>query len=280
MSTVTATTFDRRFGSLTGSRTGRVVRSGLSRWLLPASGLIGVAAIWQLATVSGVVPATVAPTFTATLSDLGELLGDEAFWSQVWLTIRAWALGLGVSALIAIPLGVLLGTSDRAYRFFRIPIESLRPVPPVVVLPLALLLFGGDLLFKIVLIAQGVVWPLLIQTVYGVRTTDPVTLDTARVFRIGLWRRIAIFRLPSAAPMIATGLRLAAATAFAVTIVTELVGGAPGLGQLLIFAQSANDMTRVYSVTIFTGIAGVAITGAFVAFERVLLRWRPKEARS
>jgi ABC-type nitrate/sulfonate/bicarbonate transport system permease component len=279
MTSATATSLDRSLGAVRGPQTGRI-RAQLGRWLIPASGLAVVAVLWQLATVSGLVPSTVAPTFTATLSDLGTLLGDGAFWRQVWATLRSWALGLGLSILIAIPLGVLLGTTHRAYGFFRLPIESLRPIPPVVILPLALLLLGGDLLFKVVLITQGVVWPLMVQTVYGIRTTDPVTLDTATVFRIGRWRRIALFRLPAAAPMIATGLRLAAASAFAVAIVTELVGGATGLGQILIFAQSANDMTRVYSVTIFTGLAGVLITGIFVALERVLLRWAPKGGRA
>lgn len=278
MTSATATSLDQRLGTLSGPRAGRA-RVRLGRWLIPASGLAAVAVLWQAATVSGVVPSTLAPTFTATLSDLVSLLGQGDFWSQVWATLRSWALGLAASVAIALPLGVLLGTSPKVYGFFRLPIESLRPIPPVVVLPLALLLLGGELLFKVVLIAQGVVWPLMVQTVYGIRTTDPVTLDTAQVFRIGRLRRILLFRLPAAAPMIATGLRLAAASAFAVAIVTELVGGATGLGQILIFAQSANDMTRVYSVTIFTGIAGVAITSFFIALERRLLRWDPRGGR-
>lgn len=274
MSSATATSLEGSRGAINAPRLGRVLHpAGL---LVPASGLLAVAAAWQAATVSGLVPQTIAPTFTATLADLGTLLGDPEFWRQVQATLRSWALGLLLSILIAVPLGVLLGTGPRTYAFFRLPIESLRPIPPVVILPLALLLLGGDILFKVVLIAQGVVWPLMVQTAYGVRTTDPVTLDTATAFRIGRLRRTFLFRLPSAAPMIATGLRLAAASAFAVAIVTELVGGASGLGQLLVFAQSANDMTRVYSVTIFTGIAGVAITGGFVALERALLRWDPR----
>jgi ABC-type nitrate/sulfonate/bicarbonate transport system permease component len=255
------------------------LRAGIGTWLLPLSGLAFVALAWQISTVSGLVSPTIAPSFTDTVSELASLVREPSFWDDAWLTIQAWAVGLGVSILIAIPLGVLLGTSDRAYRFFRVPIESLRPVPPVVVLPLALLLLGGGLVFKVVLIVQGVIWPLLTQTVYGMRTTDPVALDTAKSFRVDLWRRLLLVRLPAAAPMISTGLRLAAATAFAVTIVTELVGGAPGLGQILILAQSGNDLVKVYAVTIFTGIAGILITSLFVLLERRLMRWQPGDAR-
>lgn len=255
------------------------LRSGIGNWLLPLSGLALVAVAWQVSTVSGLVSPTIAPSFTETASELTTLLRERSFWEDAWLTVQAWAVGFGVSILIAIPLGVLLGTSDRAYRFFRVPIEALRPVPPVVVLPLALLLLGGGLVFKVVLIVQGVIWPLLTQTVYGMRTTDPVALDTAKSFRVDIRRRLLLVRLPAAAPMISTGLRLAAATAFAVTIVTELVGGAPGLGQILILAQSGNDLVKVYAVTIFTGVAGILITTLFVLLERRLMRWQPGDER-
>jgi len=250
----------------------------LAKLVLPCLGLIAAAGLWQLLTATGVVDPTVAPTFTATMDRLGELTQQPAFWQQTQDTVQAWAAGFILAAVIAIPLGLLLGVNDRAYRFVRIPIESLRPVPPVVILPLALLLFGGDFIFKVVLIMQGVLWPILIQTIYGVRSTDPVAIDTTRSFRIDAPRRAALLRLPSATPMIATGMRIGAATAFSVAIVTELVGGATGLGQILILAQSGNDLTTVFAVTIFTGIVGVAITGVFLLIERSFKSWRPETA--
>ena len=265
-------------GSRTGIRPARgpLASGRLARVLLPFVGLATVAASWQLVTSAGLVDPTIAPTFTDTVNRLGELLEQPAFWQQARDTIQAWAAGFVLAAVIAIPLGLLLGTSDRAYRFVRVPVESLRPVPPVVILPLALLLFGGDFIFKVVLIMQGVLWPILIQTVYGVRSTDPVAIDTTRSFRIDLVRRSALLRLPAAMPMVATGMRIGAATAFSVAIVTELVGGATGLGQILVLAQSGNDLTTVYAVTIFTGIVGVLITGVFLLIERAFKPWRPE----
>jgi ABC-type nitrate/sulfonate/bicarbonate transport system permease component len=245
-----------------------------ARLLTPAAGIVAAVGLWAAISGLGLVAASLVPSPAATARRLAELLGEPALWSALGRTLRAWASGLLAACAIAVPAGMLLGHSDRAYRFVRVPIEALRPVPPVVVLPLALLVLGGGIAFEIVLVAQGVVWPLLIQTAYGVRTTDPVALDTARSFRLGAAWRTAYVRLPSAAPMIATGVRLAAATAFAITIVCELVGGVPGLGSLLVLAQSGDDVETVYAVTLVAGICGLAIAGLFGLLERRVLGWR------
>ena len=152
--------------------------------------------------------------------------------------------------------------------------EALRPIPPIVILPLALLVLSGGVGFKVLLIAQGALWPLLIQTSYGVRDVDAVVLDTARSFRLGPVRRILFVRIPAALPIVATALRLAAATAFAVSLATELVGGAPGLGQLLVVATSGNNLPQVYALTLAAGLFGLLVAGLFGAVQRPLLRWQ------
>jgi ABC-type nitrate/sulfonate/bicarbonate transport system permease component len=252
------------------------VNAALARLSLPAAGLCAAVGIWAAASAGGVVSPALVPSPFATAERLAELAGNGAFWTELGRTFGAWASGLLVAVAIAVPAGLLLGLSERAYGFVRVPVEALRPVPPVVVLPLALLMLGGGLQLEVVLIAQGVVWPLLIQTAYGVRTTDPVALDTARSFGLGPVRRFLFVRLPSAAPMIATGLRLGAATAFAITIVCELLGGVPGLGAVLVLAQSGNDVETVYAVTLAAGLCGLAIAGLFTLVERRALRWRPR----
>lgn len=239
-----------------------------------ATGL-GVLATWFLLARSGVLPATAVPGPAATGRASVALLTDPAFWGALRDTLVSWAVGLLVSTAVAVPLGVALGSSDRAYRFARVPVEALRPVPPVVVLPLALLVVGGGLLFKVTLIAQAAVWPLLVQTTYGVRSTDPVALDTALSYRFGRLRTLAVVRLPSAATTVAPALRLTAATALAVAVVSELVGGATGLGNLLAVATSGNDLPRIYAVTLIVGFVGTAIAALFAALERPVLGWVP-----
>ena len=98
---------------------------------------------------------------------------------------EGWALGLGIATALAVPIGIVLGSSQFALRAFRIPVEFLRPIPSAALIPLLFLTLGTTLKSEIFLAAFGAFWPLLIQTIYGVRDVDPVTLDTARSFGMG-----------------------------------------------------------------------------------------------
>lgn len=246
---------------------------------LRLAGVVGVLAIWQVIAGTGLVSRDYVPSPQVTAQRLAGLAVDPTLWVGLGHTLSAWALGLAVSVLVAVPLGVLLATSEPAYRFVRVPVEALRPIPPIVVLPLALLVLGGATPFKVALIVQGAMWVLLVQTIYAVRGIDPVVLDTARSFRVDPVRRLVLVRLPAASPGIATGLRLAAGTAFAVAIVSELVGGARGLGQLLAVATSGNDVPTIYALVVVTGVVGLAVAGVVGALERRFLGWSTRGSR-
>ncbi|MEU4562908.1 ABC transporter permease subunit [Actinoplanes sp. NPDC023936] len=238
------------------------------RTMLPVLGVAGAAGLWEAATRSRLVSPTDVPTLSSTLAVVAELLGSATFWAGAGDTVRSWALGLLVSAAIAIPLGYAAGASRWVWQFVRIPVEALRPIPPIVILPLALLVLRGGSPFTILLIMQGTLWPLLIQTTYGVRTIDAVVLDTARSYRLGWWRRVIFVRLPAALPIVTNALKLAAATAFAVALVAELVGGAPGLGQLLVVAINGNDLPRAYALAVVAGVFGMLLAAVFTLLQR------------
>jgi ABC-type nitrate/sulfonate/bicarbonate transport system permease component len=246
----------------------------LRRAVLPTLGVAGAAGFWEVATRSGLVAATDLPTLSSTLAAFGDLLGSATFWTAMGDTVRSWALGLLAAAAIGIPLGLAVGASDRAWRFVRIPVEALRPIPPIVILPLALLVLQGGIEFQLLLIVQGALWPLLIQLSYGVRDIDAVALDTARSYRLGWWRRVAFIRLPAALPIVTNALGLAAATAFAVSLVTELVGGAPGMGQLLVVAASGNNLPRAYALILVAGLFGLFVAAVFGALQRRVAEMR------
>ena len=244
--------------------------------LVPISGLVAVLAAWTVGRRVGLVPRESIPTIGDTLRELRTFAGQGEFWSRLAQTGQSWFVGLLVATVIAVPLGLLIGTSQFMQRFTRVTIEALRPIPPIVMLPLAILVLKGGLGFKVILIVQGALWPLLIQTIYGVRTTDPVALDTAKSFRLGTFRRLFLVRLPAAAAPIATGLRLAAATAFAVSLVTEIVGGAKGLGAFMIVAQTGGNAPAVFALTIVAGLYGLLIATVFGLLERRVLRFAPR----
>jgi ABC-type nitrate/sulfonate/bicarbonate transport system permease component len=246
---------------------------GRARVLVGALGVFLTALAWEGATRAEVLDSAVVPPVTRVLDALFEELGRGVFWTATWRTVESTLLGLAIGVAIAIPLGVLLGLSPWAFRSTRFVVEFLKPIPVVALLPLVLLIYGTTLEMKLVLIAFGTVWPLLVNVLYGVQSVDSVVASTARAFRLGLWQRLMRVVLPSAAPMIATGLRVAAVSALILSIVTELVGGAQGLGLEITRAQLTANYPRMYALVLVTGMLGLGLNAALERPERRLLRW-------
>jgi ABC-type nitrate/sulfonate/bicarbonate transport system permease component len=190
-------------------------------------------------------------------------------------TLQAALGGFLVALAIGVPLGVLLGLSDAAERSTRLVVEFLKPIPPVVLIPLLLLTMGPSERMGLFLVAFGCVWPILVQTSYGVQDADPVALDTARSFRLSRAQRIRRVVLPSAAPFVVTGLRIAAGAALVIAVVSELIGGAPGLGKDILLAQNAGLAAKTYAMVVATGLLGLALYVAIGRLERWALHWHP-----
>jgi ABC-type nitrate/sulfonate/bicarbonate transport system permease component len=239
------------------------------------AGVLVAALIWEATTRLGVLDASSIPPLTDVLDALGSQLGASAFWTALLRTVESTVLGLLIGVAIAIPLGVALGLSPVAFASTRFVVEFLKPIPVVAILPLVLLIYGTTLQMKLVLIAFGTTWPLLIQVLYGVQAVDPVVSSTARSFRMGRARRLLFVVLPSASPLIATGLRVAAVSALILSIVTELVGGAQGIGFEIARAERAADYPKLYALVLVTGLLGLALNAAMERPERRLLHWHP-----
>lgn len=236
-------------------------------------GVLTVMVTLQLAVTSGILPSQWFPPVTDILAALAGELGQPAIWSSVWATLRGWALGLAVAAAGAIPLGLLIGSLPPVFRALRIVIEFLRPIPSVALVPVGVLIFSSMLSMKAFLVAFASFWPLLFQTVYGVRDVDPVARDTARIYGLGAAAQFRRIVLPSAAPYIGTGLRISAAIGLILGVTGELVVGAPGLGQTITQAQASAAVELMYALILVTGLLGLAINTAFRLGEARLLHW-------
>jgi ABC-type nitrate/sulfonate/bicarbonate transport system permease component len=234
-------------------------------------------ALWQYVSRSGLISEQDLPAMTTTFQELWSMMHTRAFWTAFGQTVRGWALGLAIATALAVPIGILLGSSQFAGRAFRIPIEFLRPIPSAALIPLLFLTLGTTLESEIFLAAFGAFWPLLVQTIYGVRDVDPVALDTARSFGIGRFERLYRIKLPSAVPYIATGLRISSSVALILAFTAELFMGIPGLGQIMNVAESFGLTVQVYAIALATGFLGLAIYVVFAALERWALRWHPSQ---
>ena len=233
--------------------------------------------VWEVVSRAGWISEQDLPSMTATFRELWSLMHTRDFWEAVLYTVRGWALGLGVAAALAIPIGIVLGSSDFAARAFRIPIEFLRPIPSAALLPVLFLTLGTNLKSEIFLAAFGAFWPLLVQTMYGVRDVDPVAMDTARSFGVGGLERLYRIKLPSSVPYIATGMRISSTVALILAFTAELFMGTPGLGQAVNFASSFGLHEQLYAYALATGFLGLAIHVFMNAAERRVLRWHPSQ---
>jgi ABC-type nitrate/sulfonate/bicarbonate transport system permease component len=232
---------------------------------------------WELISRTGVISEKDLPAMSTTFQELWSLVKTGDFWVAFAQTVRGWALGLGVATALAVPTGILLGSSDFAASAFRVPIEFLRPIPSAALIPLLFLTLGTTLKSEIFLAAFGAFWPLLVQTMYGVRDVDPVAVDTARSFGVGRVARLYRIKLPSAVPYIATGMRISSGVALILAFTAELFMGNPGLGQKVNFAQSFGLENQLYAYALATGFLGVAIHLVSTAAERRALRWHPSQ---
>jgi len=234
-------------------------------------------ALWQFVSRAGLISEQDLPAMTTTFQELWSMMQTREFWTAFGQTVRGWALGLGIATALAVPIGILLGSSQFALRAFRVPIEFLRPIPSAALIPLLFLTLGTTLKSEVFLATFGAFWPLLVQTIYGVRDVDPVALDTARSFGVGRFERLYRIKLPSAVPYIATGLRISSAVALILAFTAELFMGIGGLGQIMNVSESFGLTVRVYALALATGFLGLAIYVVFAAIERRALRWHPSQ---
>ncbi len=239
--------------------------------------VLAVLAVLEGLVRADVLPSTQFPAVTATVRALSELVRERELWTNVAHTMQGWAIGLSFAAAAGIPLGVLIGSSPLLYRCLRAPIEFLRPIPSVALIPLAILVYGTGLEMKVFLVAFASFWPLLFQALYGVQDVDPVIRDTARSFRLGPLSRLVRVTMPSAAPYIATGLRISASIALVLAVTAELVVGAPGLGRAINVAHASGAVTPMYALIIVAGVLGWALNAGFRRAEREVLHWHPSQ---
>jgi ABC-type nitrate/sulfonate/bicarbonate transport system permease component len=244
---------------------------------LPWLSVLGVLALFELLPRIGVLPSDHFPPISETLSTLFDQLGESRFWEAVGNTLEGWALGLGIAAGLAIPIGIVIGSSRLLYRASRGLIEFLRPIPSVALIPLAILIYGTGLQSKVFLAAFASFWQVLVATLYGVQDVDPVATDTARSFGFSRPQRLLRVTLPSAIPYIATGLRIASAVSLILTVTAELVIGAAGLGRSINLARSGGNEELMYALILATGVLGLLLNAVFQRVERRVLHWHPSQ---
>ncbi|MBB3612528.1 ABC transporter permease [Rhizobium sp. BK602] len=245
--------------------------------------------VWQLMSVFGLVRPEILPSPVAILErfwlylapeqslqeagGLGAWVMSSELLGDLLASLQRVVLGFVVGAGLALPLGLLMGTDRTIERYLNPVIQFLRPIPPIAYIPLAILWFGLGNPPAIFLIAIGAFFPVLINTISGVRNVDSIYVRAATNLgadRLTLFRRVI---LPAATPYILTGMRIGIGTAFIVVIVAEMIAVNSGLGYRILEAREYMWSDKVIAGMIAIGLLGLAIDLGVNRLNSHLLRW-------
>jgi ABC-type nitrate/sulfonate/bicarbonate transport system permease component len=183
--------------------------------------------------------------------------------------LAGWCAAAG----IGIPLGVLVGRSRYASDFLDLPLQFLRSIPGPALVPVFIILLGTESTMRIMLIAFGCVWPILLNTIEAIETVDPVQLETARVFGVPRAARLWRIVLPAALPKIFAGMRIALALAVILMVVSELVASTSGIGYRLLNDQIMFLLTDLWCGIVLLAVLGYALNRLFLKLEDRALAW-------
>lgn len=237
--------------------------------------IAGLLVLWQAASFLGFLDSDVIPSALNVFTTLFQLLFTGAFWADLGATVYSALSGLGLVLIIGSVSALCIATIRPVEKSTWFLIEFLKPIPPIALIPLGLLLWGPSPTMKITLVTFGALWPFLTQMVYGIRQTNNVALDMAATYRLGRRLTVQYIVLPTLLPYALTGLRISASVAIIVSVVTELVGGANGVGQTIAVSQANGVLDTMYAYIITAGLLGVAINVIFGMLEKPLLFWHP-----
>lgn len=188
-------------------------------------------------------------------------------------TLQNLFTGLAIGVLVGIIGGAYLGISRRTARYIEPVIDFFRSIPPVATVPVFILIFGFDASMRIAAISLSVMFPVLLATMQGVRSTDTSLLDTAAVFKLSKFQTLWRVRVPAASPTIFAGLQLSLQVGFVVAIASELLGSGFGLGAFTLIATESFMILDAWTGVLLLGLLGYALNLAFDLIERRTLRW-------
>jgi ABC-type nitrate/sulfonate/bicarbonate transport system permease component len=197
----------------------------------------------------------------------------DALTTDMLPSLVRLAIGYAAALVLGVGVGVLVGSSQVLRALVEPVLEFLRAVPPPVLVPILILFAGIDNLMKILVIISGCLWPILLNTVAGVRSSDLVLADTCRSYRIGGWLRLRRFVVPAASPQIVTGARQALSVGLILMVVSELKAASSGLGYRITEFQRGFQIPEMWSGVLILGLIGVILSLLFRLVERRVLRW-------
>lgn len=187
--------------------------------------------------------------------------------------------GWGVAVVVGVAAGVVFGRWQAGHDVADPVIQFLRAVPLPALIPVFIVVFKIGDAMHVAVIAFGAVWPILLNTIDGARSVEPMHLDMARVFRLTRTEYLRLVVVPSAGPKIFSGMRISLSLALILMVLSEMVGSTSGIGFSLLHAQDSLEITTMWADVVLLGFIGYVLNGLLLWLERRLLGWQPNTRR-
>jgi NitT/TauT family transport system permease protein len=253
------------------------VRSESFKPFLPIIGVAGLLAIWSLTTWQQWVDPVLLPSPIATFKALWQGMNGGTLGFDFVKTVYRTAASTLIAAVIAIPLGIVLGSSEKLYRSLEFVIDFFRSTPASAMFPLFLVLFGVGDETKISVAAFGAILVILFNVAYGVMNARKTRLLAAKVMGASSLRVLFDVTLLESLPQTFVGLRNGVSLALVIIVVAEMfIGSQDGLGHSVFEAQQLFDMPRMYAAIFAAGVLGYGLNLLFLLIERRFVHWAGK----
>jgi ABC-type nitrate/sulfonate/bicarbonate transport system permease component len=213
------------------------------------------------------------PPLSDILSAFGRVWTVDRLRADVWPSVWRLAAGYALATVVGVALGVLIGRARRVAAVLEPVLEFFRAIPPPVLVPVIMLFAGFGNSMKVLVIVSGCVWPILLNTVAGVRAVDEVLTDTCRSYRIVGPARLYHLILRSASPQIVTGMRQALSIGIILMVISEMFAASNGLGFTIVQFQRSFAIADMWSGILMLGLLGIVLSLLFRLFEYRVLAW-------
>jgi ABC-type nitrate/sulfonate/bicarbonate transport system permease component len=214
-----------------------------------------------------------APTPPLLAEAFAETWFGERILTDVLPSIGRLIVGVSAAIILGIVAGLLIGSFKWLRDLTEPVLEFFRAIPPPVLVPVLMLLMGITDSMKVVVIISGCIWPVLLNTIEGVRAIDDVLSDSAHTYGISGWARVKYLVLPSASPQIMAGVRQCLSIGLILMVISEMFASSSGLGFTIVQFQRSFAIPEMWSGIVVLGLIGVAMSFIFQWTERRVLRW-------
>jgi NitT/TauT family transport system permease protein len=239
--------------------------------------VIGVVGLCQALVAFGIVSRFVIPLPSSVLPAFEELVNSGTLLDNILVTVGEAAIGFCIAVAIGLTLGTLIAEFRVVERILYPYLIALQTMPKIALAPVLLVWFGFGLGSKIAVAAVISLFPVLVNTIAGLKGCDPGRLDVLRALGASQWDCFRLVKLPNALPFIFSGLNAAVMFALTGALVGEFVGASAGLGYLIVQANSNMDIPQVFAILLILVVVGVAAFAAMQKLRSKFLFWSPNE---